>query len=399
MKNYFKVVIVGGGASGLISAIEVCSSSSVCGDDVLILEKNDRVGKKLVATGNGQGNLTNKQVTSSFYHGDKAFIDDFISSYNEIDLINYLKNLGIYLEGEENGKMYPLSKQANSVLDILRDKLEKLNVNVLTSSKVEKVTKSDKNFRIKTSGQTFTAENVILAFGGKAGAQFGTDGSSYALAQSFGHTLTNLYPSLVQLKTDTSLIKGLRGIKEYALCTLFDGDKPIKQAEGDLLFTEYGVSGSSVFAISGYASELKNPLIKIEFLPKISQEQIEKILSDKLSKDFVKKEELLTGIVNKMLGKVILKNVKNFTVSEIASLLKSFTLKITGNTGFNNAQVTKGGIKTDKISKNFESLIVENLYITGEALNVDGDCGGYNLTFAFISGITASRSIKEKYSK
>ncbi|MBR2385464.1 MAG: aminoacetone oxidase family FAD-binding enzyme, partial [Clostridia bacterium] len=233
--------------------------------------------------------------------------------------------------------------------------------------------------------------------GGKTAPQFGTDGTSYTLATDFGHKLSKLYPSIVQLKTETSMIRGLKGVKEVAKVTAFDGQKQLKSAVGDLLFTEYGISGNAVFQISSEIPSVQNSSVKIEFLPNFSLEEVEKLLSDKLYILGNNFDDILVGIVNKKIGQAVINSVKERTCLSIAKALKNFNLKVTGTLGFNNAQVTKGGIFTDLIdSTSFESKLQKGLYIVGEVLNIDGECGGYNLTFAFISGILAGKSIKNK---
>ncbi len=394
MNKIYKVAIVGGGASGLLSAVELLRDSRFLGEDVVILERNDRVGKKLVATGNGQGNLSNSNLSLSFYHGDKNFLSS-LKELLKVNLEEYFSNLGIFFT-EEEGKKYPVSKQASAVLDIIRSFLSKNNCQTITGFKVDKIIKEKDYYRLISKEKEVLAKVVVLAFGGKASKQFGTDGTSYSLATSLKHNLTPLFPSLVQLKTDTDNIRGLKGIKEKARVTAFDGDEFLSSAVGDILFTDYGVSGSAVFQVSGYAITAKNPLLKIEFLPDLTEKGVEKMLNKKKSLAFIEYTDCLSGIVNKRIGQLILKISKN-DVKSIVYNLKNFVLKVKGSMGFDYAQVTKGGISSDNINPNtFESKINKNLYIVGEALDVDGDCGGYNLTFAFLSGIKAGEDIKNK---
>ena len=388
MKNNYKAIIVGGGASGLMCAIDLLRDENcLLGQDILILEKNDRVGKKLLATGNGQANLSNVNLSANNYHGDKRLIDLFIQGLNKINLQEYLENLGIPLTTASDGKQYPLSKQANVVLDIFRQFLAYNNVNTLTNQTVVGIDKTKQGYLVKTEQNNFTCTNVVLAFGGSVGKQFGTDGSSYKLATNLGHEVTKLYPSLVQLKTNLNAIRGLKGLKEKVRVSAYDNGKLVKQSEGDLLFTDFGVSGNAIFEVSSYLTNAKNPSINVEFLHWLTQEQIEEIIDKRLSLKYLPKEEVLSCIINKRIGQAILKNCKEYSGKCIANLLKNFRLEITGNLGNNYAQVTKGGIQGKHIGDSYESTINEGLY-------VDGDCGGYNLTFAFISGILASKGIK-----
>lgn len=398
MQKVYRVAIVGGGSAGLISAVELlCGANSLRGDDVIIIERNDRVGKKLVATGNGQGNLTNRNIACENYYGDLPFIENFVNQAKEIDLESYFYKLGIPLFTLSGGKMYPLSRQANSVLDIIRIHLENKGCQTVTGAKVVNLFNRNGVFTISTEKGDFYAERVIMATGGKSAKQFGTDGTAYSLVEKFGHTVTELYPSLVQLKCDLSSIRGLKGLKENAKVTAIVNGKQVKSAVGEVLFTEYGVSGNAVFQVSGHLTGAINPELKIEFLPEISNTDVEKLLIDRENSGLIGENTLL-GILNKRIGQALIKTAKTQSIKGVVNAIKEFKLKVTGNLGFNYAQVTKGGIRTNEINQNtYESKIVKGLYLIGEMLNVDGDCGGYNLTFAFVSGIVCAKDVKKSY--
>ena len=398
MNKIYKAAIIGGGAAGLMCAVELLSGEDrLMGDNAVILERNDRVGKKLIATGNGQGNLSNADVSAENYSGDRDFISAFIGQVKTVNPVLYLEKIGIITEKDESGRIYPVSRQANSVLDIIRAYLWGKGCTVKTGFKAVKITEKDGLFTIVAeNGEKVFAENVVLAAGGKAAKQFGTDGAAYALAQNFGHKLTALYPSLVQLKTEKERIEGLKGIKHNVNASLFDGDALIKQAAGDLLFTDYGVSGNAVFKVSDKVADLYNPLLKIDFLPDFTKERLGEILKDRLSEGYIPKTDILNGLVHKKLGENIVKYAGGDT-DKIIQAVKSFEIKIQGTLGFDYAQTTKGGINTADINpETYESSLKRGLYIVGEMLDVDGECGGYNLTFAFVSGISAAKSIKNK---
>lgn len=402
MNKIFKVAIIGGGASGLLCATElVRGNDAISGEQIIVLEKCDRVGKKLIATGNGQGNLTNAFLTADNYYGDKNFIKIFLAETENTDIEEYFYLLGIPLITAKDGKKYPLSKQANSVLDTLRSFLSKKGVVTQTDFPVDKITGSNGCFTIRSGDRTVRAEKVVLAVGGSAGKQFGTDGSAYSLITALGHEKTAVFPSLVQIKTETEKIRGLKGLKEQAVVRAYDGDKLLKTASGEVLFTDYGLSGNAVFQISGHLTSAKNPSVLIEFLPDFTLEQTEKLIADRKNNAYyVGDDELLNGILAKRVGQTIIKYTCSKSPSELARQIKNFRLKVTGNLGFNYAQVTKGGIKTDKINPyTFESKLCRGAYIVGETLDIDGDCGGYNLTFAFISGIQSARAIKTGYAQ
>ncbi len=401
MQKLYKVAIVGGGSAGLMTAIELLSDSTILnGEDVIILERNDRVGKKLIATGNGQGNLTNANFGQEHYHGEKSFVRAFVEQANGVNLQKYLTKLGIFLTTGKDGKIYPLSKQASAVLDIFRAFLSQKNVQEKTSCKIDKIEHDGQKFIIHSGEEQIFAQNVVLAFGGKSAKQFGTDGTSYGLAENFGHKTTALYPTLVQLKTELKDIKGLKGLKENARLTALDGDVELKSATGEILFTEYGVSGNAVFQISTELTNAVKPRIRIEFLPEKSRNEIIEMLVLREKSGYINCENYLTGILNKRVGQAIIKRCGKLSPSLVANALKDFSICVTGNLGFNYSQVTRGGIETSKVNPyTFESKIRKNLYIVGEALDIDGDCGGYNLTFAFVSGIISARSIKANLSK
>ena len=394
----YKVAIVGGGASGLLLATELCSfEKAISGKDILILERLDRVGKKLISTGNGQGNLSNKVISEKNYYGEENFIKQAVKTIHGVNIVDYLYKIGIPTTCDEDGKIYPVSKQASAVLDILRANLLSKGVNIVCDRYVTDIYKNEDNFTL-ISQEKYHAKNVVLAFGGKSAKQFGTDGTSYNLAQKFGHTLTSLYPSLVQLKTDTTHIKGLNGLKERVKATAIINGKEVKSAQGDLLFTEYGVSGNVVFSLSSVICGQTNAKIKIEFLPNLDNKNLLKILSDKQKlTPYIPFNEILVGIINKKIGQKLIKDYKLNTIEKVVEKLKNFTIDVIEPLGFNNSQVTKGGINTLDIDPTtYQSKKCKNLYIVGEALNVDGDCGGYNLTFAFCSAIASAKAIKNQ---
>ncbi len=399
----FTTIIIGGGSSGLLCGVELLSGTdALIGNRVLILEANDRVAKKLSATGNGQGNITNKNIEKDNFYGNKEFIRAFLSVEKDIDIKNYFYKIGIPLAEGAEGKMYPLSKQANAVSDIIRAYLSKKGCVIYTGKRVKDISFINEEYTVLCDDESFTAKNVVLAVGGCAAKQFGTDGSGYRLAEKFGHRKTALYPSLVQLKTELDKIRGLKGIKETARIVAYDGKREVKQAVGDVLFTEFGVSGNAVFKVSAALVAAKEPSIKIEFLPELTEEELLSVLKDRWDKPGMDGADSYVGLLNKRVGQAVYKTIVSKTggsptAGMLAAAAKGFTLKVTGTLGFNYAQVTKGGIITDDVNPTtYESKLAKNLYLVGEILYVDGDCGGYNLTFAFTTGISAARAIKTK---
>lgn len=392
----YSVLIVGGGASGIDLAVMLLQAGI---KDFCLVERTDRIGKKLIATGNGQGNLTNVAVSPDKYFSKvKGFASYAVNTYGFNSVKNFYSSLGIKLVEGEEGKYYPESKQASSALDIIRAYLEYNGADIRTNFNVVSLKKKDGLFvAASDSGNKIAAKNVVVAVGGSAGKQFGTDGSSYKLVTSLGHRLVETYPSLVQLKTETGKIKSLKGIKADVNVTAVSDGKFLKTESGELLFTDYGVSGNAIFKISAFLAGKPSPELVIEFMPELDAKSLTDIIEDRKStKPYIKSEDLFIGLVNKMLGRVLVKTARSNATADLVSNAKRFRLKVTGDLGFNYAQVTRGGISVkDFFDTTFESKIAKGLYVIGEALDVDGECGGYNLHFAYASAACCAKSLIE----
>lgn len=391
----YDAIIVGGGAAGLACAAAL-SENDV---KILIIEAGERAGKKLAASGNGQGNVFNTDADISHYRsGNPALVKKIAFPDNTPPEWACDKIFGamLYKYGAA-GRAYPASLQASSLTDILLKKLQRRKVEILLSSAVSFVGKRGEDFYVVCGEKTFFADFVLLATGGKAQKQFKTDGSAYALARNFGHKTTPLYPAIVQIKTDTAFIKNLKGVKAECIAEAIPrgGDK--KKVAGDIIFTEYGVSGSAVFYLSSVLCASGGTL-KIEFLPEISIEILNETLK-KRKNEGAERCDLLTGLVHNQIARAVLNRADSDDTDKIAETLKNFTLEVKGTLGFDYAQVTQGGVDMVDISDNLESKLVKNLYFAGEILDVDGDCGGYNLNWAFTSGIAVARDIADKISK
>ncbi len=400
----FDLVIVGGGFSSLVLA----NALKLKNKKVAIFEKLDRVGKKILSTGNGRGNITNKYLGVEYYHGaSPEFCEYAIKRYDNFAIRSFFANLGLMFVTEDD-RIYPASMQANSILDALRFNLENSGVDVWLNSEVKNVKKQSNDFLITLSnGKTVLSENVVLAFGGSSQKQFGTDGSAFSIVKCLGHTVTELYPSLVQMRSRDEIIKGLKGIRSNAKVTLLSCGKEIKSTIGDLLFTDSGISGNATFYLSSYLGETINPVVRVEFIPEITENRlIDHLLYKKQCFPNIPSSEILNGIIHKQIGKNILKSVTNAKlikdlthaeILKIAKIIKSFDINISGTLGFDYSQVTHGGILTKEFDeKTFESKIVENLYAIGELLDIDGDCGGFNLQWAFSSAMCLAESLNAK---
>ena len=382
----YDIAIIGGGASGLACAVRLKELDKNL--SVVIIEKGERAGKKIAASGNGQGNVSNVDLGAEHYHGSGAFLAGNLCSsrlYDPLLLFDFL------FASDRLGRIYPAGKQGSALSDCLLRKVEKLGVELMLSTAVTDISGG---FTLTLSnGEKLHASRVVLAAGGKAQKQFGTDGGGYALAQSLGHTVTPLYPSLVQLKCDTRHIKTLKGIRTECKVTALSKDGQILgTAAGDVIFTDYGVSGNAVFYVSAYCAGVDNVTLSLEFLPDVPEEKIAADVENKLAKGYPQ-SELLCGTLHNQVGRAVMRRCASSDARTVARTVKNFTLAADGSLGFDYAQVTKGGVPASEIDGNLQSKIVPNLYLTGEVLDVDGDCGGYNLTWALVSGMHAAKCI------
>ena len=397
----FKCAIIGGGASGL--ALSILLSRKFGGHNVSLFEMQDRVGKKLLTTGNGQCNLTNADLNLSHFHsGFKGFCSNIVKENGNEEIKAFFNDFGI-LTVNDGGKIYPLSKQASSVVDALRFKVLSLNVQTFLNTQIVKISKKNNAFSLQTlNGEFYTAENVIVSVGGNS---YKSKYSPYSLLENLGHKITKLYPSIVQLKTNLNEVKGLKGLKQKAKVTAILNGKEITSTIGDLLFTDYGVSGNSIFYLSSYLVDKTNAKISVDFCPDLSLEELTNFIKNKQRNcSYLTGEHLLSGVMNGKISCAVIKNSLNknlnsnvleFDAERVAKAVKNYSLTIVGSLGYDMAQVTKGGISVEDFdSKTLESKLVKNLYATGEVLDVDGDCGGYNLTWAFLSAFAVANSIK-----
>lgn len=401
MRNY-RVAIVGGGFSGLVSAIIL--SERFGGKNVALLEKNDRVGKKILATGNGRGNITNLEITADNYHSQNGFdVKNAIEKYGNKSIIDFFYKLGIPVTTDGN-RVYPASLQASSILDAMREKLDYLKTEIFTEAECREIKSDGGAFVLKTDGFDCRAQNVIFAVGGKCGKQYGTDGSAFGVIEKLGVKITDLHPAIVQLKTETDKIRGLKGLKEKAVVSAYDGDKFLKSFYGDVLFTDFGISGNAAFYLSSYLVGVKSPSAVISFTEK-SQEELADFLIEKVKNlPYVTLENLLNGVMNKQVGRAVVKSsgVKDTgenSLKKIAATAKKFTLKVTGTLGFDYAQVTRGGVPFSAVDDCFELKNARGLFVVGEALDADGDCGGYNLQWAYSSARVATDKITAKQNR
>lgn len=390
-----EVVIIGGGAAGLTAALALNKKT-------IVLERGERVGRKLSATGNGQGNIGNLDINESRYFtfGERRLISSCMQKFPQTEILAFFEKLGFMFCADERGRLYPASKQASSITDLIRYRLEKdQNKRIITGAFVTDITKKDEYFIVTAVSdgekRLFSAKNVILSAGGKAAKNFGSDGNGYLLARKFGHAATNLFPSLVQLKTQTGDIKTLKGQRVGAVVTAYCDNKQIAREKGDVIFTDYGVSGDAVFRISAFVCDKieQNITLSLDLMPDCGTEKLVSVLCERTANKAIPAGEILCGILPNTLGRAVIKRTGNQNPVAVAQTIKNFTLKVTGTAGFDYAQVTKGGIRLSEVSADMQSKKCPGLYFAGEILDVDGQCGGYNLQWAFSSALTAAESI------
>lgn len=400
----YDVIVAGGGAAGMIAAIFAARA----GASVLVIEFNDRLGKKILATGNGKCNYTNRAIDLHNYYGaDRAFLEQVFAAFSEQDTEDFFRGLGIE-PYEQEGLLYPRSKQAKSVQEALLQEIQRLSVTLVMEKQVKRIEMTDPGFLVTTADkETFTAGSVILACGGKASAIRGSRGDGYYLASCLGHEIAEPVPALVQLHAADPLVKMAAGVRADAGITTWIDDKKTAFWQGELQITDYGLSGIVVFQSSRLAAygllEKKDVCLDVDFLPEYAKTEAEELLQRRLHmrEGNLTLEQSLQGLLHDKLIAPILKRAglsaeklagdcDKEDVTRLLAALRHYVVKITDTHGFSNAQVTAGGVKTDRIDpKTMESELVPGLFFAGEVLDVDGICGGYNLQWAWSSGALA----------
>ena len=376
-KNMVKIAVIGGGAAGMACAVMLARG----GRQVEIYERGARLGRKLAATGNGQGNVTNVHLTKDAYFSDDAEkTGRIVGAFSWEDAVAFLESMGGVFLPDARGRVYPAGRQASAVTDLLRRELARLNVTVHTDARVTRLTRRD-CFVLGTQQGEGRADAVVLAAGGCAAPNFGTDGTAYALAQPFGHTVTQLSPVLVQLRTPPAEVRGLKGIRVDAGVRVVRGGKERYACRGDVLFTESGVSGDAVFRAASYAQA--GDTIELDFLPDVSRARLEAAAGTG--------EDGLLCIVNNGLARQLFRRAGDR--GALLALVKRFPLTVTGTLGFAYAQATRGGIPLKETDDALQSKLCGGLYFAGEVLNVDGACGGYNLHWAWASAHTVAEAL------
>ena len=399
-----EVVIIGGGASGLTAAITAARN----GKDVTIIERNNKCGKKILITGNGRCNFWNQDQNISHYHtSTPELLKNFITEERQNSVLKFFNSLGI-VSKIKNGYYYPFSNQASNIHSALLLECKKLNINIINDITVTKIIKKD-CFIINPNKENIKAKNIIISTGSKAAPKTGSDGLGYTLAKQFNHNIVTPLPSLVQLKGNEPYFKNWSGIRCNVLASLLINNKLTKSEAGEIQLTNYGLSGICIFNLSGLASialnNKQNVTVSLNFIPFTNNpKNFLKTLNENSYHKTI--SELLEGFLHYKLIDIILKkanikrNIPLNTLSEIElnnliQALTNFKIKILDTHTLDHAQICSGGVPLNEINNStLESLKMKNLYFTGEIIDIDGDCGGYNLGWAWMSGIIAGKSVK-----
>lgn len=375
-----KVIIIGGGASGIASAIQIKKLNPDF--QVTILEQNDRIGKKILKTGNGRCNISNSDLCPSFYNNPN-FVEQCFKKTTLEEIILFFKRIGLLVKNDSTTRLYPYSESAKTVLEVFLYELNHLGIQVLCNQEVTKIKKEDK-FIITSNSSVFVSDYVIVATGSMA--QEKTKG--YQLLKHLGHDITLLRPGLVALRTVENL-KPLQGIRIKCKASIYNNNQLAHQEEGEILFKDQGLSGILALNLSRYVGE--NCKVFLDLFPNTEniEEELREILKYKNIND------TLLGILPKMIVYEVLKRSDN-SFENIYNNLRSLSFAINGDYGFEQAQIVLGGVDAAEVNADFSSKVIEELYVVGELLDIDGASGGYNLHFAWVSGIIAAKSIFEK---
>ena len=396
------VIVIGGGAAGLMAALTAAEGAD---QRVILLERQQRVGRKLLATGNGRCNLTNTGASLSHYHGeDPAFVLPALNAFPPAETLAFFHSLGLLTVEEYGGRVYPLSNSANSVLDVLRLQLDKAGVELHAPCPVREIHRWGRGFRLVTEEGEMGCDKLILACGGCAGAKLGGVMDGYTLAKALGHKRTGLYPALVQLVTEPDYPRALKGVRVQCALRLKRRDFCLAESRGELQFTETGVSGPAVFDLSRAAATGGAGLtLHVALLPLTPEELTALLRRRQTQAPQAPASELFTGMLHNRLGRMAVKyaglsqnaplaDLSREELESAAAACLDFALPVRGTESFDHAQVTAGGLRTSDFDpQTLESRLVPGLFVCGELLDIDGDCGGFNLQWAWSSGRLAGR--------
>lgn len=397
------MVIIGGGASGMMAAL----SAGRQGYKTLLIEKNNKLGKKILATGNGRCNFTNVFASSKDYNSD--FVLGALSVLSVKDTLKLFDDLGLMKLEEGQGRCYPASEQAQSIMDVIEEELKRLKVEILYEKEVRLVTKNNGLFKLDfTDSSSLISKNVIVATGGISLPQSGSTGDGYMIAKTFGHSITSLVPSLTRLKLKHQYLNEMSGVRFTNNLKLISDNQVIDEVYDDVIFNKTGISGLGILSLSKQANFSVNANKKTTVVVRLVDSNEETLLKRFNRLSYKTVFNGLVGLINKKLIIPVLEEagIKNYNravsslnkqeVKKLIKILLGFEFEVIGSDGFDDAQVTSGGVNLEEVNKTtLESLLVEGLYFTGEVLDIDGKSGGYNLQWAWSSGYLAGLLKKE----
>lgn len=414
---YVDIAVIGGGASGLISGISAAryAKSKNRSQKIIIIERENRVGKKLLLTGNGKCNLTNKNVSYKFYNSNSSeIITSTLNTFTVKFIMDFFYSLGLIFKEDDQGRIYPYCNQASAVLDVIRSEVQRLKIEEFCEIDVFSIYKDKDYFIIDSADIKIKSKIIIMATGGKASQISCNNNKIYTYMENLGHSINTIFPSLVQIRIDSLFLTSIKGMRHYGKVSVIADDNILKSETGELQFTENGLSGICIFSISRIISEyfvtgkIKNKFytninVSVDLLPQYSELDLEDMMKNRFEiKSDSSLEDFFTGAINKRIALTFLKSIDITPLSKKAGCLtdtekdkiifslKNWIFKPTGTMPWKNAQVTAGGIDVREFNvKTLESKKVKGLFACGEILDVDGDCGGFNLHWAWSSGCLA----------
>jgi hypothetical protein len=408
MEQETRIIIAGGGPAGIFAAL----SAAQLLDDILILDGNIKLCRKLSITGNGRCNITNRNLSADNYHGSNSkFVNNVFSRFSNEDLLEWFRDLGCEFKEEEKGRIYPVTDQAATIVDILLEQLELKKIRCLKRTPVASVERrTDGAFVVRTrTGRTFSSSSLIIATGGPTYPQLGSTGDGFSLAERLGHTIVPPLPCLVGFQIYDKALFDLQGVQARAAVTAWQNRRVVASVEDEVMFTSYGLSGPALFDISSLIIRDLTPdntYLVLNFFPDRSQEEVRERFSQICQAHPERRvANSLMGLLPKKLSQVLMANLLHLDLSmpagniskkvrrDIVEVLTNLKVSVKAPRPFSEAQVTSGGVSTDTIDpRTMSSKICPGLFFAGEVLDINGDCGGYNLQFAFSSGWLAGLS-------
>ncbi|HIP61851.1 MAG TPA: NAD(P)/FAD-dependent oxidoreductase [Sulfurovum sp.] len=394
------MIIIGAGASGLCAAI-TCARA---GQSVVLLEQNNKIGKKILVSGNGKCNIGNKYISKNHFHGQNPeFIEEVLEGYDFAVVEKFFTSIGLELVESKEGQMFPMSLQTSSVLELLEYEAQRLEVQIICDCAANSINKENDTFTVETSEGKKTCKKLVLASGSPAAPKLGGSNSGYIFATKMGHSLIPRCPSLVQLCSEESWVKSCAGVKVAGIAKLYANGEYITEKKGDLLFTNYGISGLAILDLSREVSTRLASFdyceLSLDLMPELSKEKLTNLLLKRVQGGSRKPLGLwLQGVINKKLIAIIVEQSKSKVkveselnrkeINKLVHAIKNLKLSINDTKGFAGAEVATGGIDTTEVNAHtMESKLVPNLFFVGEILDVDGDRGGFNFHFAWVTGM------------